>query len=384
MFCAIALYMGLNDYYERAIVRGVVRFAKQQPDWKLYGYGWMFRPLEALEQWKGDGIIARVESQQDADRLASLDIPVVDVAGAYVWSGFLQVNNDDYATGEKAARYLLSCGFKRFAFCGVENVRWSERRKQGFLDVLKTEHSEIAVFEESLGWWESLENSEHLQEWIQKLTYPAAIFACNDTAGVKLTELCRKLEINVPSEAAILGVDNEDILCEISSPSLSSIELDCERIGFKAATILNGVLKARSVESAQKREMLIPPRDTIERESTKIFACDDVLVEKAVAYIRARATGGIKVTDILEIIPASRRNLENRFKKEVGRTLHEEIIRVRIEYAKALLKNTNMTISHIAGESGFGTVQRFYVIFRQSAGCSPAGYRDRASDGISF
>ena len=372
----IALCMNLDDHYEHGIARGVVRYAKQKSDWRLYGYGWMFRPVEDLEYWRGSGIVARVESQEDARRMASLGIPVVDVAGAYTSAGFSQVNNDDYATGTNAGEYLLSCGFKRFAYCGVAGTGWSEERQKGFRDAVRGRASDIDVFEESLPWWEKLENSEHLGEWLSTLRRPVGIFTCNDTAGVKVTELCRKLDIHVPEEAAILGADNEDILCELSLPSLSSIELDCDAIGFRAAELLNDLIEAGAQSGGQRGEtLLIPPLEIAERESTKVFASEDPLVKQAVQFIRANATSGINVLDVLQHIAASRRNLEIRFRDEMGRSLHDEIVRVRLEHARILLRTTGMTVANVASESGFGTLQRFHALFKDWTGISPGAFR---------
>ena len=365
--------MKLDDYYEHGIARGVVRYAKQQTDWRLYGYGWMFRPLADLEYWEGDGIISRVESTADAERLSSLGLPIVDVAGAYTWAGFHEVNNDDYETGRRAACYLLSCGFKRFGFCGVRSTGWSDKRRQGFEDAVTGTAQSTAVFEETLPWWERLENSEHLGDWLTGLSFPIGIFACNDTAGVKLTELCRKLAIPVPDGVAILGVDNEDILCELSLPSLSSIELDCYGIGLRAAGLLDEILSGEKWE--EYRPILVPPKDLIERESTLVFATDDPVAKRAVQYIRSHATEGINVSDILKVVPASRRSLENRFKAEIGRTLHDEITRVRMNHAKGLLRSTDMIVATVAAESGFGTLQRFHSIFKKETDMTPAVFR---------
>lgn len=377
--------MGLSDTYEHGIARGVARYAKGRSDWSLFGYGWMFRPLEALEYWDGDGIIARVESRRDADRLAALNIPVVDVAGAYLRPAFLQVNNDDRATGARAGEYLKACGFKRFAFCGVRGVGWSERRKAGFRESVRPVCPRVEVFEESLPWWESLENSQHLGGWLASLSCPVGVFACNDTAGLKLTELARKLGLSVPGELAILGVDNEDILCELASPSLSSIPLDCEAIGYRAAELLAGILTHPSARAgagstaraaaAARAAILVPPKEVVERDSTRVFACDDPLVGEAVRRIRARAHAGANVAEVIAGLPASRRNLEVRFRRVTGRTMHQEIVRARLEMAKALLRTTNHTVARVAQESGFGTLQRFHEVFRSQVGLPPARYR---------
>ena len=383
--------MGLADAYEHGIARGIVRYAKTARAWELYGYGWMFRPLDALEVWRGDGIIARVESRRDAARLAALEVPVVDVAGAYPWPSLHLVANDDEATGRRAGDYLRACGFRRFAFCGVEGTGWSEGRKEGFAKAVRPFCPEVPVFEEPLVWWESLEESGRLRSWISHLERPVGVFACNDTAGLKLAEMCRSLSVPVPDSIAILGVDNEDILCEMASPSLSSIELDCETIGFRAAALLDRLTEgsrpdgSRSARSAgvreQRRVILVAPKEVVERESTRVFSCADPLVEQAIRAIRSRAAQGATAAAILAELPASRRSAEIRFRRATGRSIREEILRVRLARATTLLRSTNLTVAAVAAECGFASAQRFHEAFRKGEGVSPGAFRkDRRSE----
>jgi LacI family transcriptional regulator len=396
----IALCMELSDFYEHGIARGLVRFAKAKPDWRLYGYGWMFRPLSGLKDWKGEGIIARVESPESADLLSSLGLPVVDVAGAYSRPNFRSVTNDDFLTGYKAGLHLIDCGFSRFAFLGVKATLWSERRYQGFEQALaerrgaEPETPGIPVFERPLPWWENLAADSawdqgsafgsaigravglaELAEFLRRLEGPTALFACNDTTGLRATELARRLGIAVPESLAILGVDNEDILCELASPSLSSVMLDCEAIGYRAASELDAILSGREALSRDRRTIEVPPKEIAERESTRIFACEDKLVSKAVTMIRARAHEGIGVSDLLGSLPASRRSLETRFRAAMGRSIHEEIVRAKLARAKRLLRETEETVERVAEGSGFGSVQRFYEIFKKAEGMSPSAWR---------
>ena len=381
----IALYMELSDFYEHGIAKGIVRYAKSRQDWRLFGYGWMFRPLADIGAWRGDGIIARIESPGDADRIAALGVPVVDVAGAYSRPGFRTVANDDFLTGCKAALHLRSCGFERFAFLGVLGTIWSDERKAGFLKGLSPDvgsipgagaAAQVPVFERSLAWWEDSGGAVaegSFEDFLRALPEPAAIFACNDTAGLRATELARKTGIAVPESLAILGVDDEDILCELASPSLSSIRLDCETIGYRAAQALDAVLDGGG--SPPLTRIAIPPKDVEERDSTRIFVCPDPLVAAAATLIRARAHEGIGVADLLAVLPASRRALENRFRTSLGRSLHEEILRVRLARARRLLAETNLTVERIGGDCGFGSLQRFNAAFRAAEGTSPGAWR---------
>jgi LacI family transcriptional regulator len=244
---------------------------------------------------------------------------------------------------------------------------------------------EVPVFEAPLVWWESLEESGRLKDWMSRLERPVGVFACNDTAGLKLAEMCRSLSVPVADSVAILGVDNEDILCEMASPSLSSIELDCETIGFRAAALLDRLTAgSRSARSAgareQRRVILVAPKEIVERESTQVFACGDPLVEQAIRAIRSRAAQGATAAAILAELPASRRSAEIRFRRATGRSIREEILRVRLARATTLLPSTNLTVAAVAAECGFASAQRFHEAFRKGEGVSPGTFRkDRRS-----
>lgn len=376
----IAICMGLTDYYEHGIARGIVRYAKQKEEWELFGYGWMFGGIDDLHDWQGDGIITRAESPADAAQLSELEIPVIDVAGAYIHSGFHQVVNDDFRTGQKAGAYLKNCGFTNLAFCGVEKVAWSEKRFDGFTKGCGTADT-IPLFERPLTWWENLSaledrsSSGSLNEWLSALPRPCGIFACNDTAGVKIAGICRKLGILVPEEIAVLGVDNEDILCELSNPSLTSIQLDCEEIGFRAAELLDTLLLRDEPERQWLSEIQIPPGELIERETTRVFVCENETVREAVDYIRRNFNGGIRVDDVASQMNTSRRNLEIKFRKYLSRTVNSVLLDAKMTYIRKQLVSTDKTMELIAEESGYATLQRFHAAFKKAEGTTPGSYR---------
>ncbi len=370
----IALVMELADFYDHGIARGVVRYAKSRPDWRIYGRGWMFGGLGDLAQWKGDGIIARIESDADADALAALGLPLVDVAGAYARRGLRSMTNDDFLTGYRASRYFSSIGFGTLAFLGVENDVWSDARKAGAGRGRGLEAAVLPSFERSLPWWENIEADESaLAAFLSALQRPAAVFACNDTAGLRAVEVCAKLGLAVPDEIAVLGVDDEDIVCELASPSLSSVALDCTTIGYRAAALLDAVLDGAGPPPGTA--LSVPPGDVVERESTMTYASGDTLVAKAGAAIRAHAHEGLDVAGLLALVPASRRSLETRFRRETGKTLHEEILLAKIGRAKRLLRATDLTMDAVAEGSGFGSLQRFHEAFRRIEGMPPGSWR---------
>jgi LacI family transcriptional regulator, galactose operon repressor len=366
----VGLFMGLIDHFEHGVARGVVRFARGRPDWDLYGYGWMFQSLGSLERWDGDGLVARIESRAHADQLAARGIPVVDVAGAWGSPGFRVVCNDDAATGGLAGRHMRSLGMVAYAFCGVPRVGWSLARREAFKAAVAP--SAVSVFEQPLTWWESVHESRHFDAWLAGLRKPAALFACNDTAGLKAGAACRRLGLEVPAEVAILGVDNEDILCELSVPPLSSISLDLERIGWEAAEALAAFMDGKP---GRRAPILIPPREVVERASTRTRATGDTLVDEALRRIHDAAPGPLTVGAVIRSIPCSRRSMEKRFRAALGRSIHEEIVRRRIDTARRLLRDTALTVAAVAAEAGFANSQRFYAAFRGLQGTTPGAYR---------
>jgi LacI family transcriptional regulator len=362
--------MGLTDYYEHGIARGVVSYARGRPDWDLYGYGWMFQAMGSLETWDGDGIIARIEADADAAALAGRGIPVVDVAGAWMRPGLRLVTNDDAATGRLAGRHLAGLGRRHQAFCGVSRVGWSRARREAFRAAAAA--PALAVYEKSLRWWERLHRSEAFDRWLAGLPRPASLFACNDTVGLKTAAACRRLGLAVPDDIAILGVDNEDILCELSVPALSSIALDLEGIGLRAAAALAAIMDGRPPRATP---VAVPPREVVERASTRAVTTGDEIVDRALGVIRDAGTRRLTVRRILVTVPCSRRTLEKRFRAALGHGIHQELIMRRVEAARRLLRETNRTIAAIASETGFANAQRFYVAFRKVQGSTPGAYR---------
>ncbi len=383
----IELRVGLDDAYGRAAARGVIRYAKERGDWNLYGavsrdFSGQDADGSALTR-RPDGIIARVESPEAARELAALGIPVVDIAGAFPFSGaasapFLESNNDDFLTGLRAGEYLRGIGFASFAFCGVGRAEWSAKRRKGFAEAIGREDARLPAFERPLQWWKELrEGTDELEDFLRSLPSPSALYACNDRAGLKTAEACRRRGIAVPDQLAILGTDDEDLICELAAPSLSSVRLDCEGIGRAAARMLEDVLDGRNPE----RSVRVMPREIVERESTRTAVADDELASRALSWIRTNAPRGVDAGDLAAAFPLSRRSLERRFKAAWGKSPHEAIVEARVERAKGLLASTSMTLDEVARESGFGALQRFHIAFKRTEGVSPGAWRRERRSG---
>jgi len=196
--------------------------------------------------------------------------------------------------------------------------------------------------------------------------------AANDKAARHVLEACQAGGIRVPEDIAVVGVDNDEMLCRLSTPPLSSVEQGAQRIGFQAATLLDRMMSGRGV---RRRKHVIPPEGLVLRRSSDIIAVEDEDVAAALKLIQAQACDGIKVQDVARAAAVSRSQLDRRFKKLLGRTIHDEIRRIRIEQARRLLAETSLPLKQVALRCGFRTVQHLTELFHQFVGTTPAIYR---------
>lgn len=362
-----------QDGYDMGVANGVVRYAKMKRGWQLRGQGPWFFPLDSDSLSQCDALIARIEDDEQALLCAGLGIPIVDIAGASSLKLFHQVRNDDYETGVKAGRYLHSLGCKHFAWCGVDGVHWSQERLVGYASALGRNASELTRFSRPLAWWRQMyEVSSDLEQWLLSLPKPVALFCSNDLSAMKVEVAALRLGIHIPTELIVLGVDNETLLCELANPSISSIQPNCELIGYQAATMLDKLLESKSPAIHIQR---IAAGEVNERESTALIIERDPVVAKALRIIRDEAASGISVGDVVLRSDVSRRNLEMRFKQARGKTLWEEICAQRLLLATLALRHTDTPIADIARECGFGSPHRLYTLFKRTYGTTPSAWR---------
>ncbi len=211
--------------------------------------------------------------------------------------GFSRVTNADYDSGWVIGRHLFSSGCTNFAYCGAEQKNWSHQRYAGFKAKLAESGVDLDYFELPLEVWENPDKGEGLRDFILGLKKPVGIMAANDTIGVRITDLCKEAGIVVPHEVAVVGVDNEDVLCELSDPSLSSIPCDCERIGYEAAVVLDRTISGEYTEAVV---IEIPPKTLVLRASSNTIVTDDEIVKQSVQFIHENAFLGINVSDVVK------------------------------------------------------------------------------------
>jgi LacI family transcriptional regulator len=374
----VALLIETTGSYGRGLLSGVAKYNRQHGKWSTFvrPHALSDAPPAWLKTWKGDGILARIETREMANLLKKTGAKIVNLRNTLANLPFPYVAIDHEAVGQLAARHLQDRGLHQFAFCGRPpgaNPGFDLRLK-GFKAGLNGQSVHVfqAKVPTSAGGWE--QEHDQLAEWIQTLPTPVGILACNDERGLQVLDACRRAGRNVPEEVAVIGVDNDEPLCDLAIPPLTSIDVNAENIGFEAAALLDRMMSGQ--QEPPKEPILLAPRGVVTRRSTDIVASEDPDVANALRYIRENACRGLQVGDVLSFLGMSRASLQQRMKHVMDRTIHQEIQRVRMDRAKELLVNSDMTIKQIARESGFASVQYMTRAFRSLTGETPARYRN--------
>jgi LacI family transcriptional regulator len=383
----VAVVIEASNAYARGLLAGIHRHVREHDPWMIFlpEHGRGSPPLERLATWRGDGVIARVETPAIAAALVSLRrrhrIPIIDVSAARLLPGVPYVETDDGAIAALAAAHFLERDFRHFAYIGDSRFRWSENRRKAYAAVLAARGNTVHEFAVSATRRDrsrlkrdrtTADDDEAVEQWLRGLPKPVAVFACYDIRGCQLLEACRRAGLDVPDQVAVLGVDDDELLCGLSTPPLSSIIPDAVGAGRLAATLLEQLVRGERLE---RHEWLLPPLGISTRQSTDVLAIDDDLVVAAVRYIRDHACRGIKVADVIDRLQTSRRVLEHRFVKRLGHTAHEEIARVQFRRVEQLLRETDLPLAAIAARCGFQHPEYMTVAFTRRHGMPPSRWR---------
>lgn len=373
----VALIVDTDLASGRNILLGIVRFAHDYGSWLVYHEPRSIEdPLPSwVRRWKGDGIIARLQDKRMASGIARTGIPAVDVLGVARVPGIPLVHVDNAAVARMAADHLLDRGFRSFGFCNMKGTNWSEERLKAFVRRVRQRKCRCDVYHMAssvyIKWsWET--EQDRLVEWLKGLPRPAGVMICSDWKGKAVTEACARAGIRVPEEVAVVGVDNDTTLCEVCDPPLTSVAPDYERIGFEAATRLEKMMAGKRVGA---KPVLIGPRTIQVRRSTDVLAVEEAPVAKAIRTIRENACRGIRADDVVKQVPMSRSVLQRRFREVLGRSIHDELMAVRLAEARYLLSETDEPLSVIAEEAGFRHQEYMGAVFRKMTGMTPLQYR---------
>jgi LacI family transcriptional regulator len=369
----VALLIETSNAYARGLLQGVVAWQREHRPWSLFlaEHTRGDKPPAWLADWDGDGIIARIENAGIARALRRVRLPMVDVSAARLVPALPWFETDDAAVAQTAFEHLRERGFRNFAFCGDPRFNWSNWRQEHFQRAVQAEGGACFTYEPA-NVATDRDATDDLARWLRKLPKPVGVMACYDLRGVQVLDACRRLDVPVPDEVAVVAVDNDELLCELAHPPLSSVIPNTRRTGYEAAALLDRLMNGGK---ARGETHLIPPLGVATRQSTDVLAIEDPHVSRAVRYIREHACDGINVRDVLRAVPQSRRLLEARFKKLLGRTPHEEILRVQLRRVKQLLTETDLPLETIAERTGFAHPEYLSVVFRREVGLPPSRYR---------
>jgi LacI family transcriptional regulator len=380
----IALLVPASGGYSRGICQGVATYALEHEDWLIFPYE--RAEFMKLPSWlkKGhiDGIIGFISTPELGRQIRGLGVPIVDVQGEGNCPDSPVIDTDAEVVAELAADFFAQAGFIHFAFGGYPGIFFSDRRSAAFVRALEARGQPVHVyappakvsahinvqFREMRG----LEYEPALAAWLTRLPKPIAILAANDIRGQQIITACRDLGLAMPSAVSVIGVDNDDILCRLCRPTLTSIAPDIEGIGLLAADMLNRMLDGEAVEARLYNHR---PLRIVERQSTDITTSQDPVVLAASRIIRDRACLGISVEQVCDLVDCSRSTLDNLFKKHLGRPVAREMLRIRLNHGMRLLENSNLAVEEVARGCGFLSATYFCRFFKRETGTTPALYR---------
>jgi LacI family transcriptional regulator len=371
----VAVVVDASQAFGRGVLRGIAGWMQRHEPWTVLVAepelderlpGW-------LERGKIDGVISRLDCRRLPTPLRRIGMPIVRLASVDPTVERPGVYSDEAAIGRLAADHLVDQGFRNLAFCGLD-TSWSRLRQQGFEDRGRTRGCRVDILDRPGHPDVLAPPTEHaaLTAWVASLPPFVGIMAATDLRAVHVLDACRDAGIDVPERAAVVGVDDDDVVCSLAHPALTSISQNLERIGYLAADMLAAALTRRS---APQDRVFVAPRGVVMRASTDTLLTADPDLREVLAVIRARACTGIDIDELADATALTRRTLERRFQKELGRSIHEEILRVRIGVACRLLAETDSKLQKIAVEAGFADVASFCHAFKRITGERPGDFR---------
>jgi LacI family transcriptional regulator len=366
----------------RNMLTGVARYIQEHEPWAVYlkPFGVEKSLPDWLREWRGDGIIAAV-NDPGSFVVTQRGVPVVDVIGVLRNARVPLVHTNDRSVGHLGAEHLLERGFRHFGFCEYAGQFWSEHRRIGFADTLAQRKLACEVYTMPLPGpatsgpksWE--QQQQRLAAWLSALRKPVGVMTTNDLMGQQLLEACLRLRIKVPEEVAVVGADNDEPICRIASPPLSSVVINDHQRGYEAAALLDRMMNG---EPAPAEPIYVEPAGVRTRASTDIMALDDAAVVTALRVLRDNACARINVDDVVREVPLSRSALERRFRKVVGRSINGELLRLRINRAIELLTETEVELKVVALRAGFGSQSYMNAVFQAKVGKTPGSFRRAA------
>ena len=384
----ILLLVETSRVFGRGVIQGISRYGKEHANWHFHYQDRGIREGLSpwLKDWQGDGVITRSSTPALAEVFDQFHCPVVELLG----DGNLlspEVHTDETMTAELAVEHLLKQGFAHLGFYSFANSWWSDARRDSFDQIIRSRELSGHIFpgaykgdSQPYPTWKAGFEAP-LVRWLDRLPKPCGIWTVADSQAIRLLEVCRKLNLRVPAEVGILGTTNDELVCGLLTPPLSSIDLNPQEIGYKAAALLDSKMNSTDSRGSARKEprtpILVPPSGVVARESSNLVAVTDPVLDQAIKIIEQNALYGLTVEELAEEMLISRSTLERRFREYFKCSPAQEINHVRIERAKAFLRETAWPISAVGQKTGFASPENFVRFFRRLVGETPRQYRTR-------
>lgn len=377
----LILLTDFTEAFAHNLLRGILEYSKGRDPWVVCRMPPTYRQQYGVEgvlkwarEWQANAIIGQFDDDDPVELFRQHGIVALAQDFRSRFTTIPNITSEYRLTGRTVADFFLQKGFRHFAFYGYKDVVWSAERCEGFRervaaqgfgdDFREFQHPQL----ENLWFYESAP----LADWLRSLPHPTALMACDDNQGNRITEICRVNGIRIPEEIAVIGVDNDEMTCNLSDPPLSSIKLDIEKGGYEAAQLIERLINDRD---ATYTDVVIRPSHIVNRLSTDIYSTDDPYIVVALQYIHQNLLMKISVTDIVRRVPLSRRLLEMRFKQVTGQPVYQYIFNLRMERFAQQLLATNDPIAEVAMSVGLMDYKNLARQFKSQRGCSPMEFR---------
>lgn len=379
----IALQIERSRAHGRALLEGIADYALRRPEWRLDMLEPdLLRHPDTLSVY--DGFIVRVMDEATAALLVPTGKPVIDTYGRLDATPFPTIRLDDAAIAEQAAATLGEHRFTRFAYCGFPGLRFSDARGAAFADAIAARGGVCSAYDGDVKTADTFFRNERtdrvpdaaaLRHWVKSLPRATAVFCCNDIRAFQLLRVCESAGIDVPGDLAVLGVDNDTLLCTFANPSLSSIDTNPTELGRRAAEMLDRRLRD---PEGPPETVLHPPHRVVERRSTEIYPFRTPWLSDALIYINRHLADGVSAADVIAYLGYSHTTVNKAFRAELGVSVQEEILRRRLALARRLLRTGNLTSVAVAAACGYPNAQYFSRAFAAATGLPPDTWRAAA------
>ncbi len=353
------------ELYRAPLFEGIAEYARTH-NWHL-SLDMLTNPSKIPWGWDGDGIITMMiqDGTELVDFLKETDKPTVNIEGMDLGTGYPRVLSDTKLSAQLSFEYFRSKGFEQFAYYGYDQ----SVRGLSFQTLVKSHNYPCsAFFEGGVSWKKELED---VTKWLSQQTFPLAVFCWTDYAGARFIDMAHSLGYKIPEQISVLGMDNEELICDSTAVRLSSVKTDLKMVGYLGAQALDEIMDGKVVTG----DHFIPPREVIERESTDTLAIKDPHVKQAVEYMKKNYSKFINISDVVHNLHISRRSLEKSFTRILNQSPHETLLKIRLDHAKRLLKEKTEKVATVANLVGFADAKHFSTVFKEQVGCSPRDFQ---------